>query len=173
MLAAGLNATYHDGGLEWVHRASDRVAYRATAVLALASGRAEQFLTEAQLLNSQDQDASNPVNAMLAQVQARVGEEALANAEAKVARCQAQSELVEVLSAREEAQLARIEVNPEKIEARVAARVHVRVPAAVVVPVTVKVPAVCPRVRVTVPEMPRINVPAPVIHIETPSAGPV
>jgi len=173
VLAAGMNATYHDGGLEWAHRAADQVAQNSAAVLALASGQTERFLAEAQLLTAQDEARSNPVSAVLAQVQARVGEEALANVEAKVARCQAQSALVEVMSAREEAQLARIEVTRAKIEARLADRVHVRVPANVVVPVAVNVPAVCPRVRVNVPPMPRINVPAPVIHVETPGAGPV
>ena len=44
VLAAGLNAAYHDGGLEWAHRIADRVQHGSAAVVALAGGRADQFV---------------------------------------------------------------------------------------------------------------------------------
>ncbi len=37
VLAAGLNASYHDGGLQWAHQVADRVEHGSAAVLALAS----------------------------------------------------------------------------------------------------------------------------------------
>ena len=50
VLAAGLNASYHDGGLQWAHEVAERVGHGSSAVLALASGNAERFLSEAQLV---------------------------------------------------------------------------------------------------------------------------
>jgi len=162
VLAAGLNAAYHDGGLQWVHRVTDRVEQNSTGVLALASGQAERFLAEARLLTAHPEAASVSVRSVFSEVKARVGDETLSNVEARVARCQAQSARVEAMSAREEARLARIEAIRAKIEARLAARV--------LVPVAVTVP-VCPRVHI--PRLPRINVPAPVVRSEMPGSGPV
>ncbi len=54
VLAAGLNASYHDGGLEWAHQVADRVEHGSAAVLALASGRADQVLSQAQLLTARN-----------------------------------------------------------------------------------------------------------------------
>src|SRR5215469_1149640 len=51
VLAAGLNSSYHDGGLQWAHEIADRVQHNTSAVLALATGRADQFLAEARMLN--------------------------------------------------------------------------------------------------------------------------
>src|ERR1700758_1868952 len=58
VLAAGLNSSYHNGGLEWVHEIVDRVQYNTGAVLALVTGRADQFLAEARMLKL-DRDADN------------------------------------------------------------------------------------------------------------------
>jgi hypothetical protein len=163
VLAAGLNAAYHDGGFDWAHRIADRVEKDSAVVLALASGRAERFLADERLVGH-DEATLGGVDAALAQVQAK-----LADGEVGVAR-------VEAMSARQEAQLARIQAVRARIEARIAARkVQCRVaptmaPAAFV---QVAVPRVCPRVRVNIPRIPRISVPAPVVHIETPGAGPV
>jgi hypothetical protein len=62
---------------------------------------------------------------------------------------------------------SRIMVNP----------VHVRIATAAFAPVVLRsIPsaAVCPRVRVNIPQLPMLKLPPmPVVHIETASAGPV
>ncbi len=164
VLAAGLNASYHDGGLQWAHRIADQVGHSTNAVLALATGRADQFLTEARVLTARNESSSCRLNA------------ALARAESRIARSDAEFDL---MTAREQAQLARLEANRARMEAQVA---HMRIPAVAFNPVVhvrfpeVRVPRVpvCPRVRVSIPRMPQITVPAaPVIHIDTSGAGPV
>jgi hypothetical protein len=163
VVAAGLNASYHDGGLEWAHQIADRVEHNAAAVVALATGRAGQFLAEARWVGARDETASCPWSTILAQAQTRV------------ARTENRFAQIEVMSAREQAQLARLEANRARIEALVAARTaRIRIPAVAVSPVSipeVEIPAICPRVRVKVPRLPRI--PAPVIHVQTLSEGPV
>jgi ABC-type molybdate transport system ATPase subunit len=158
VLAAGLNASYYDGGLQWVHRIADRVEQNATTVAALASGRADQFLSEARILTARTQTASCPLSTAMALVQS------------KIARSEAG---FEVMSAREEAQLARFEASRARIEAQTA---RIRIPAAAFNPVVVRMTgtSVCPRIRVNVPRMPAIKMPPiPEIHIDTASAGPV
>src|SRR5882757_1002103 len=58
VLAAGLNASYYDGGLQWAHELADRVEHGSAAVVALASGNAERFLAEAQLVAAKNETAS-------------------------------------------------------------------------------------------------------------------
>jgi len=170
--AAGLNASYHDGGLEWAHRVADRVGYNSAAVLALASGRADQFLTDARLVTASEETASCRWSTALARVQSRA-----ARAENGFARVQA-------MSAREEAQLARMEANRARIEAQVAAQTaRLHIPAAAFSPAVysfsdmkmpeIKTPTICPRIRVSMPRLPMVRVPAPIIHVETFGAGPV
>src|ERR1700726_3932254 len=72
VLAAGLNASYYDGGLQWVHRIADRVQQNATTVAAVASGRADQFLSEARILTARTQGASCPLSTAMALVQSRI-----------------------------------------------------------------------------------------------------
>jgi len=162
VLAAGLNARYHDGGLQWAHQIADRVEHNSTAVLALASGRADQFLAEARSLTARDETASCPLTTVT-RVQSMI----------------AQSPTVfEVMTAREEGQLARLEANRARMEAQIAARTaHIRIAPAAFAPITVKAvsaPVVCPRVRVNIPRPPMIKMPVmPVIHIGSGSAGPV
>ena len=55
VLAAGLNASYHDGGMQWAHRIADRVEHNSNAVLALATGHADEFVTEARVLSPRAQ----------------------------------------------------------------------------------------------------------------------
>jgi hypothetical protein len=158
VLAAGLNASYYDGGLQWVHRIADRVGQNSAAVLAVASGRADQFLAEARMLTARNQTASCPFSTAMARVQS------------KIARSEAG---FEVMSAREEAQLARFEASRARIEAQTA---RIRIPAAAFNPVAVRMTgaSVCPRVRVNVPRMPAVKIPPiPAIHIDAASAGPV
>jgi hypothetical protein len=156
VLAAGLNASYHDGGLQRVHQIADRFEHNTATVVALASGRADQFLAEAQLLTARDQRASCP----------------LTRVKSMIERSPA---VLEVMSAREEGQLARFEATRARLETRIAARTHFRI--AAFAPITVNavsVPVVCPRIRVNIPRPPMIKMPVmPEIHIESSSAGPV
>jgi hypothetical protein len=159
VVAAGLNASYHDGGLEWAHRIADRVERNSAAVWALASGRADQFLAEARAVTAPEETPTCWATT-LARVQAR-----LAHSENQFAH-------IEAVSGREQAQLAWLEANRGRIEARIAARTaRIRIPAAAVNPgpfPIVRIPAICPRVHVNIP-----RIPAPVIRIETSSQGPV
>jgi hypothetical protein len=158
VLAAGLNASYYDGGLQWVHRVADRVGQNSAAVVAVASGRADHFLSEARMLTARRQSASCPLSTAMALVQS------------KIARSEAG---FDVMSAREEAQFARLEASRARIEAQTA---RLRIPAAAFSPVVVRMTgaSVCPRVRVNVLRMPAMRMPQiPAVHIDTASAGPV
>src|SRR5579864_3034926 len=146
VVAAGVNASYHQGGLEWAHRIADQVGHNTEAVMALATGRADRFLEEVQVVKAQDQVASCRFATAMARVQSRI------------ARSEARFEGFEAISAREEVQLARIEANRARIAARVA---RTRIPAVAVTPVVVRIPKVdvCPRVRVNLPRLPQIRMP--------------
>jgi hypothetical protein len=165
VLAAGLNASYHDGGLQWAHQVADRIEHGSAAALALASGRADQFLTEARLLTVRDETASCRLATTMARVQSRIDQSRMDRSQAGW----------DVMSAREQAQLARLEANRARMEAQIAAQTaHFRIATAVFAPVDFKAipaPVVCPRIRVNVPRLPMIK--APVIRIQTASAGPV
>ena len=169
MLAAGLNASYHDGGLEWAHRIASSVEHSSNAVLALATGHADRFLAEAQVLAARRETASCPLSAALARVQTRIVHSKIDRARANAEHF---NESFEVMSAREEAEMARIEADGARIEAEVG---RMRVPAVDFAPVMVSMRRVtCPRVRVTMPAMPKIKIPAaPVINVNVSSAGPV
>jgi hypothetical protein len=163
VLAAGLNSSYHEGGMQWAHEIVDRVGHNTGAVLALATGRADQFMAEARMLNVERHGSQCPLTAAMAQVQSAVD--------------QSQSEFdgFQAMSDREQAKLARLEANRARIEAHVQAKLaHLRFVDANFTPVVVKVPEItCPRVRVSIPRMPRINVPGPTVHVEYSGPGPV
>ena len=166
VLAAGLNANYYDGGLQWAHRIADRVSYQSETALAMASGRASLFLAEARVIAARDRSASCPWSAAAARVQSRI------------ARSQSQFDQFEAMSAREQAQLARLEANRERMQAQITARTaRVRVATAAFSPATSRamvLPVVCPRVRVNIPELPMVEMPAiPEVHVELSSTGPV
>lgn len=167
VLAAGLNASYHDGGFEWAHRVADRVMYSSGAVLALASGRADQFLADAQLLTARQETASCRFATALARVQTTM------------VRHEAGFDRFHAMSAREEAQLARLEANRARIETQVAVQtarlgVAMRINPASFNSASFNPPAaICPRVRVNVPRVPLVRIPAPVIHVETVGADPI
>ena len=173
VLAAGLNASYYDGGLQWAHQIADRVEHSSAAVLDLASGHADQFLSEARLLTARDETASCRLATALARVQTRIAQ--TSPTQSWIAHSQAG---LDVMSAREEAQLARLEANRARMEARIAAQTaHFRIATAAFAPLAFKAvpaPAVCPRVRVNIPQLPMIKMPAvPEIHIEMAGTGPV
>ena len=156
VLAAGLNSSYHNGGLEWAHRVADRVQHNTYAVLALATGNADRFLAEAQLASTQN-STSCPLSAALAAIRR------------SIAPMHSEQERFEAMSAREEAALARMEARRARMEAQIA-----RLNMANFNPVVVRVPrVVCPRVRVSVPRMPRVKMPSTVVHVEYPGTGPV
>ena len=160
VLALGLNGFYHDGGAEWAHRLVDRVVYSSAAVVALASGRADQFLEQAKMVVARDETQSCRLGTAMARIQTRV-----ARADTGFARFDA-------MSAREEAQLARVQANRARIEA-LAARSEF---ATFVEPMNFhgpKVSVICPRVRVNIPRMPMIKMHAPVVHDGTVGTGPV
>lgn len=163
VLAAGLNSSYHEGGMQWAHEIVDRVGHNTGAVLALATGRADQFMAEARMLNVERHESQCPLASAMAQVQSSFD--------------QSQSEFdgFQAMSDREQARLARLEANRARIEAQVQARLaRVRFVEANFNPVVVKVPEItCPRVRVNIPRIPRIRIPAPAVHVEYSGPGPV
>jgi hypothetical protein len=169
VLAAGLNASYHDGRLEWAHQIAGSIEHSSNAVLALATGHADRFLAEAQVLGARRETASCPLSTALARVQTRIVRSRM--------RTEQFNDSFEVMSAREEAAMAKMEADQARIEAEVA---RIRIPDADFAPAMVAVRQVsCPRVRFTMPEVPRIEVPhikmpvAPVIRMNVSSAGPV
>jgi len=162
VVAAGLNASYHQGGMQWAHHIADRVTHNTEAVIALATGHADRFLAEAELAKAQDETSSCPFRAVMARVQRR-----LARSQARFDRFD------DRIEARKEAQAARIETQRALMEARIT-KIHI--PAAAMPPVVVALPKmdVCPRIHVNIPQIPRIKVPAPpVIRIDLPDPGTV
>jgi len=168
VLAAGLNASYHDGGMQWAHELVDRVSDRSEVVLALATGRADRFVEAAQRVQDRDVTASCRLSTALAHAQTR-----LAHTQTRFARWEAFSS--RAMSGRELAQLDRLEANRIRIEDRVNAQlVRIRVPEVPAVPAIpvvnvnlneVKVHAACPRVQVHVPQ---VHVDVPAVHVEVP-----
>lgn len=166
VLAAGLNASYDDGGLQWAHRIADRVSYQSATALAMASGRASLFLAEARMITARHESTSCPWAAAAARVQSRI------------ARSQSQFDRFEAMSAREQAQFASLGANRARMEAQIAAHAaRFRVATAVFAPVAsraIVAPVVCPRVRVNIPELPLGEMPAiPEVHVDLSSTGPV
>jgi len=164
VLAAGLNSSYHEGGMQWAHVILDRVGHNTGAVLALATGRADQFLAEARMLNIDREAPQCPLATAMARVQSSFD--------------QPNSEIdrFEALSAREQAQLARLEANRARMEAQIQARLsRIRFAEANFSPVVVQVPKIaCPRLRVNIPRMPMVKMPqVPAVHVEYSGPGPV
>lgn len=186
VLAAGLNSSYHEGGMQWAHEIADRVEHNTGAVLALATGRADQFLAEARMLNvdravdSAKEVAHSrcPFTAATEQVQTAFDQS------------QAEFDRFQALSDRQQAKLARLEASRARMEAHLQARLA-RVRFADnnftftndtdFTPVVVQVPEIhCRRVRVATPhiprvrvQIPRIHVPAPVVSVDDASNGPI
>jgi hypothetical protein len=160
VLAAGLNASYHDGGLQWAHRVVNQVGHNTNAVLALATGNADRFVTEARLVTG----PRELTPCRFAAVMARAQDQAL--------RSDAQVVRFEAMSDRQAAQLERLAANRARMEAQLVA---VRIPQISFASVAVRAPrVVCPRVRVNIPRLPQVTMPTmPAIHIEAPGSGPV
>lgn len=166
VLAAGLNASYYDGGLQWAHRIADRISYQSAEALALTSGRASLFLAEARMISARNQSASCPWSTAAARVQSRI------------ARSQSQFDRFEAMTARQQAQLERLEASRARMEAQMAAHAaRFRVATAAFAPAASRVmalPVVCPRVRVNIPELPMGEMPTiPEVRVDLSSTGPV
>jgi ABC-type amino acid transport substrate-binding protein len=156
VLVAGLNASYHDGGLGWLHRTVDQVESNSAAVLALATGRADQFLTEARLVTSQDQAPSCRWATALAQVQTRLVRAHAAFAQTG-ALCDRHEAQLARFDAQREAQMARFEAKQARIAALIDAR-NARVGARMAAshPVSfsdAKIRDLCPRIHVSIPNV--------------------
>jgi hypothetical protein len=195
VLAAGLNASYHDGGLQWAHRAIDGISHNVGAVLALASGHADQFLAEAQLANAKNETATCRLATAWARIQTRMarGQTRLAQMQTKfihtgfspakftdreLAQSQAAWDRFEArseeMSARQEAAMAQIEAKRARMEAeterhvqRTMAMVRVRPVAAMQ---TMNLETGCRHLRVNVPNIriPQVHIPeinVPDVHI--------
>jgi hypothetical protein len=161
VMALGLNGVYHDGGAEWAHR----LVNRSAAVVALASGHSERFLASAQFFSAQEQMVPCRVATAIARFQTGFAhfDAMTARQEGRLARLEANRAQLEAGRARMEAQVARLDfasasLNPEFGAAFVTKRI--------------KLPVICPRVRVDIPRT-FVRVPAPTVRVETVSAGPI
>ncbi len=196
VLAAGLNSSYHEGGMQWAHEIADGVEHNTGAVLALATGRADEFLAEARMLNvtrAVEADTDNqPSRCPFSMAATRVQ---------KSFELQPEFDGFQALSDREQARLARLEANRARIEAQIQSRLA-RIEASrnkfvfaspefagnnftfdndSLTPVVVRVPRIrCPRVRVVAPRVPRVRVrvpkmevPAPVVEVDNSEQGPI
>ena len=187
VLAAGLNANYYDGGFQWAHRIADRVGPSSSAVFALATEQAAQFLAQTQLLTAHVESASCRLATTLASLQSTIVGRSLIGrtmlGRTTTAQSPRETDSFELVSVRPEVQFVKLEARRARMENEIAARaVHFRVASAALAPVVFKPlppPVVCSRVRVNIPQMPIIKMPmikmpvAPTIQIETDSAGPI
>jgi hypothetical protein len=163
VVAAGLNSSYHEGGLRWAHQIVDQVGYRTSAVMALATGHAERFAAEVRLEDRQREAGRCPFQAVLARAENRV-----AHSQAHFERIgdrfeeRMNNRVQATIAVREAEQRARIDLETARIEAqrdRIQAQMErLHIPAVVV---SAPVPKIdlCPRVQVSVPRMPAIKLP--------------
>ena len=200
VLAAGLNSSYHDGGLEWAHEIAGRVQHNTNAVLALATGRADQFLAEARMLKLDREAGSVADQIVIAenQVPHCPFSAAVARVQSKLDESHAHLDRLQALSARQQAReqerLARLEANRARMEARFqsnlarfeVARHNFRFADGnfsfanqMVTPVAVHVSRIdCSRVRVTSPHIPQVHVrmpriETPVVKVDNGDEGPI
>ncbi len=162
VMALGLNGIYHDGGAAWAHGVADQIAERTGPVLALASGRADLFLAKTSRVAARNENPSCRFATVVARVQS------------KVVRTPLEFAHFEAMSGREEAQMARMEARQARIGAEIA-----RVRFTPVAWDDLKIPVICPRIRVdiprvSIPKLPVVRVPAPpAVRVDVGSGGPV
>ena len=178
VVALGLNGIYHDGGGEWAHRAANRVVQsieeRTGPALALATGRTDWFLAHMQVAARNQKTPCQMATAM-------------ARLQTRMVRPRTGMSKFEEMAAREEVGRARLEVQRARAEAMAA---RVRFTPAAWTPATwtsVEMNGrICPRVRVVVPEIripeismpslpriPVVKVPNPVVDVNVTGSGPV
>lgn len=155
VMAAGLNASYHNGDLQWLHRVAEQAKHRTAAVLALASGRADLFLMQAQILAAHEQADSGLAAMTPVQAEAAISEAFAGHTEASAACKELRQARIEILRARTQ---ARLDANAARIQIVQATlnRAFDPIPAAFN---PINTPA-CPRVRVIVPRIPGVRIPA-------------
>jgi hypothetical protein len=198
VLAAGLNASYHDGGLEWAHRVANRVEEATSTMRDLSFGRTDLFLTEARLFLAGNEDSSSPLATVLTRVhnkftrtETQVDRLDCMTAHQRVARARAEAQRDRMEAQRQrmedqmEAQRERTEAKMEAGRARLeAGMARLNIPANFAPMVfNPPQPPSCLRVRVSLPRMPRIDVPridmprinisAPAVRIEAPHVDPI
>ena len=168
VMALGLNGVYHDGGAEWAHR----LVNRSAAVVALASLDSERFLASAQILSAREQTALCGMATEMARLQTKMArtetgfahfDAMTAQQEAGVARLETNRAQFEAGRARMEAQVARLEFASAGLSPELGVAFA---------PKRIKLPVICPRVRVNIPRT-FVRVPAPTVQVETLSAGPI
>lgn len=161
VLALGLNGFYHDGGAAWAHRIANRAVHQSEGLVDVASAQGDRFVERSNLVLTRDESTSCRLATAMARVQT------------KLARTHSGIAHFEAMSARQVA-LARAGANGARIEERVA---RARLAPVAFHSITIPVVA-CPRVRVnvprvSVPELPMVKIPAPIVHVEVAGAGPV
>jgi hypothetical protein len=168
VMALGLNGVYHDGGAEWAHR----LVNRSAAVVALASSDSERFLASAQILSAREQTALCRMATEMARLQTKMArtetgfahfDAMTAQQEAGVARLETNRAQFEAGRARMEAQVARLDFASAGLSPELGVAFA---------PKRIKLPVICPRVRVNIPRT-FVRVPAPTVQVETLSAGPI
>lgn len=186
VVAAGLNASYHDGRLEWMHQAVEQLTHSTGAVLALASGHVNEFLAEARLVTAGTETGSCPWSRAWARVQGRTDgtDRAIAQFDRMSARQQVERARLEAMRTRIEAQVMQQRARWQGAAARFDSTDidsadfdpsnFVRFDSIAIDPAdfTVNVPD-CPRVRVHAPRPPNVHVHVPPVHVEINGAGPV
>lgn len=104
VLALGLNGFYQDGGLQSVHQFFGRVGHRSAAVLALATGRADEFVAETQEVATHSNPLSCPrfsANAESTRFQARIDRQTAAMVRAEVQSADIESAMAELRASTE------------------------------------------------------------------------
>jgi hypothetical protein len=180
VMALGLNGFYHDGGFAWAHRAIAEFEHNTTAVLALASGRADEFLAEVKPVVVHQESASCPIATAFARVQtkvARMQTEFAHTQLAQVAPAQTYqvnldrllaaqvvaSDRLQEMSDRRQAAIERAQAKQVEVQARIAAKM-VRIQS---------MPALqyasfethCPQIHVHVPRVHVPEIQIPQVHI--------
>ena len=158
VLALGLNGFYQDGGAAWAHRVVDRVAGETGTFADLASARFDRLEERISLVAARNETASCRLATSMARFQNQI------------ARTQTGMSRFEAMSARQEAAVARVEAKRARIEDQM---VHLEFASGIssdmfrpVVVRAIKVPVVCPRVRVNVPRVPVVKIPAPMVRVD-------
>ena len=185
VVAAGLNASFHQGGLRWAHQIAQDVEHNSAAVIALASGRADEFLAQARLLTiSVPKDpcaAEEPVGVEVAELaKAEPGFDLPAHFTNIQPVKEYQSERVQA-EVRQEMTRAHLEVLRARLQAQMAEQSsHFRDASAsfdqgVLRRISsefsqIKFPE-CSRVRVSFPKVPAVKIPA--VRVDAVTAGPV
>lgn len=191
VVAAGLNASYHDGGLRWAHQMVSRVEQNAKTTLALATGKADLFLAEARLFSAEEQAPTDPLTNAFAEVRgnvlAKVSDNAMEQVRTVWADHRAEFDRFEAISACNRTKFARLEANRARMEAVLDARrarleaqlqarvLRVRLQNADFTPAafeSLSVHVACPRVRMNMPKMPIKMPEIPEVHVDLSGLGP-